>query len=87
MNISSFARIRNAKPLLLTPEKRVMHFPKTNKVHIDYNVNHEPKYRENAIEESKLEYLRAEKIAKLPQKITPKVDSYGDRGVGTYNQV
>jgi hypothetical protein len=77
---SNFARIRNAKPLLLTPEKRVLHFPATNKVRIDNNVNAEPQYRKSAEKYSRQEFDTANQVASLPQRITPPVSGYTEKG-------
>lgn len=75
---SNFARIRNAKPLLLTEEKRVLHFPATNKVRIDNNVNYEPRYRKFAEKYSRQEYENAKKASELG--VVPKVQNYRERG-------
>lgn len=87
MHTSSFARILNAKPLLLTEEKRVLHFPVTNKVRIDNNVNYEPRYRKNAEKYSRQEFDTANTISSLPQKITPPVSGYTEKGnLHSYSQ-
>lgn len=85
MNISSFARIRNAKALLLTPEKRVMHFPATNKVRIDNIGSNVPEYRQADIKASRKEYANADKASQLG--VVPAVQNYRERGnLQTYSQ-
>lgn len=79
MNISSFARIHNAKPLLLTPDKRVMHFPKTNKVRIDNILPDEPHYRDAAQRSNRKEYANANTAA-LETGLVPPVQNYRERG-------
>jgi hypothetical protein len=84
---ADFARIRNAKPLLLTEAKRVMQYPATGKVRIDNNVNYEPKYRRSAEKASREEFSRAKEVASLPQRITPPVNNYTEKGnLHTYTQ-
>ena len=78
MTITDFARIRNAKPLLLTPEKRVLHFPKTNKVRID-NMNPEREYPEAFVESIRKEYNNADKAARATGLVPP-VQNYRELG-------
>ena len=86
MNTSSFARIRNAKTLLLTPDKRVMHFPKSNKVRIDNILPDEPEYRPAAIKASRKEYTNAGKAA-TTTGLVPPVQNYRERGnIASYTQ-
>jgi hypothetical protein len=85
MNITDFARIRNAKALLLTPEKRVLHFPKTNKVRIDNIGSDVPEYRQADIRSSRKEYANADTASKLG--VVPAVQNYRERGnLQTYTQ-
>jgi len=85
MHTSSFARILNAKPLLLTPEKRVMHFPKTNKVRID-NLTDNYAYKDIIQNASRKEYRLAD-IASQRTPIVPPVGNYRERGnMLTYTQ-
>jgi len=85
MNITNFARIRNAKPLLLTEEKRVLHFPKSNKVRIDNIGSDVPEYRAADIQSSRREYANADAASKLG--IVPAVQNYRERGnLQTYTQ-
>jgi hypothetical protein len=85
MTITDFARIRNAKPLLLTEEKRVLHFPKTNKVRIDNIGSDVPEYRAADIQSSRREYANADAASKLG--IVPAVQNYRERGnLQTYTQ-
>jgi len=85
MNISSFARIRNAKALLLTPDKRVLHFPATNKVRIDNILPdgtyypESPQVRAAAIKASRKEYTNAGKAA-TTTGLVPPVQNYRERG-------
>lgn len=79
MNSSDFARIRNAKPLLLTPEKRVLHFPATGKVRIDNILPDEPHYRDAAKRASVKEYTNADKAA-TTTGLVPSVQNYRERG-------
>ena len=76
--MSDFARIRNARPLLLTEEKRVLHFPKTNKIRIDNIASDVPEYRQADIKASRKEYANADAASKLG--VVPKVDNYRERG-------
>ena len=78
MTITDFARIRNAKPLLLTPEKRVLHFPATNKVRID-NMNPEREYPEAFVESIRKEYNNANKAARATGLVPP-VQNYRELG-------
>ena len=85
MNTSSFARIRNAKPLLLTPDKRVMHFPATNKVRIDNILSDVPEYRKADINSSRTGFINADAASKLG--VVPAVQNYRERGnIHTYTQ-
>lgn len=85
MNKADFARIRNAKALLLTPEKRVMHFPATNKVRIDNIGSNVPEYRQADIKASRKEYANADKASQLG--VVPAVQNYRERGnLQTYSQ-
>jgi hypothetical protein len=85
MTITDFARIRNAKPLLLTPEKRVLHFPKTNKVRIDNIGSDVPEYRQADLRSSRKEYANAEVASTLG--VVPNVSGYRERGnLQTYTQ-
>jgi hypothetical protein len=85
MNITNFARIRNAKPLLLTEEKRVLHFPKTNKVRIDNIGSDVPEYRQADLRSSRREYVNADAASKLG--VVPAVQNYRERGnLQTYTQ-
>jgi hypothetical protein len=80
MNFTDFARIRNAKPLLLTPEKRVLHFPKTNKVRIDNILSNELDYERPAgLRSSRKEYANADVAAKTTT-VVPPVQNYRERG-------
>ena len=78
MNTSSFARIRNARPLLLTPEKRVLHFPATGKVRIDNIASDVPEYRAADLRSSRKEYDNANTASKLG--VVPPVQNYRERG-------
>jgi tRNA A-37 threonylcarbamoyl transferase component Bud32 len=78
MTITDFARIRNAKALLLTPDKRVLHFPKTNKVRID-NMNPEREYPEAFVESIRKEYNNADKAARATGLVPP-VQNYRELG-------
>jgi predicted unusual protein kinase regulating ubiquinone biosynthesis (AarF/ABC1/UbiB family) len=78
MDITNFARIRNAKALLLTPDKRVLHFPKTNKVRID-NMNPEREYPEAFVESIRKEYNNADKAARATGLVPP-VQNYRELG-------
>jgi hypothetical protein len=78
MTISLFARIRNAKALLLTPDKRVLHFPATNKVRID-NLTDDYKYKDIIQNAARKEYRLAD-IASQRTPIVPPVDNYRERG-------
>lgn len=78
MNSSNFARIRNAKPLLLTEEKRVMHFPATGKVRIDNIASDVPEYRAADLRSSRKEYDNANTASKLG--VVPPVQNYRERG-------
>lgn len=77
--MSNFARILNAKPLLLTPDKRVMHFPATNKVRIDNILPDNPEYRNAAQRSNRKEYANASKAA-LETGLVPPVQNYRERG-------
>ena len=77
--MSDFARIRNAKPLLLTPEKRVLHFPAAGKVRIDNILPDEPHYRDAAKRASVKEYTNADKAA-TTTGLVPSVQNYRERG-------
>lgn len=79
MNTVSFARIRNAKPLLLTPDKRVLHFPATNKVRIDNILPDELHYRDAAQRGNRKEYANANTAA-LKTGLVPPVQNYRERG-------
>ena len=79
MNTSSFARIRNAKALLLTSDKRVMHFPATNKVRIDNILPDNPEYRNAAQRSNRKEYENASKAASTTGLVPP-VQNYRERG-------
>jgi hypothetical protein len=79
MNTSSFARIRNAKALLLTSDKRVMHFPATNKVRIDNILPDNPNYKAAARRASVKEYENASKAASTTGLVPP-VQNYRERG-------
>jgi tRNA A-37 threonylcarbamoyl transferase component Bud32 len=78
MNITDFARIRNAKALLLTPDKRVLHFPATNKVRID-NMNPEREYPEAFVDAIRKEYNNADKAARATGLVPP-VQNYRELG-------
>lgn len=77
--MSNFARILNAKPLLLTPDKRVMHFPATNRVRIDNILPNNPEYRNAAQRSNRKEYANASKAA-LETGLVPPVQNYRERG-------
>jgi len=77
--MSNFARILNAKPLLLTPDKRVMHFPATNRVRIDNILPDNPEYRNAAQRSNRKEYANASKAA-LETGLVPPVQNYRERG-------
>jgi hypothetical protein len=79
MHTTNFARIRNAKPLLLTPDKRVMHFPATNKVRIDNILPDNPEYRVAAQRSNRKEYANANTAA-LETGLVPPVQNYRERG-------
>lgn len=83
--MSNFARILNAKPLLLTPDKRVMHFPATNKVRIDNILSDVPEYRKADITSSRTGFVNADAASKLG--VVPPVQNYRERGnIHTYTQ-
>lgn len=75
---SNFARIRNAKALLLTPDKRVLHFPATNKVRID-NLTDGYTYKDIIQNAARKEYRLAD-VASQRTPIVPPVDNYRERG-------
>ncbi|QIW88440.1 hypothetical protein [Pseudanabaena phage PA-SR01] len=79
MHTSSFARIRNAKALLLTPDKRVLHFPTVGKVRIDNILPDNPDYKDAAIRASVKEYANANTAA-LKTGLVPPVQNYRERG-------
>jgi hypothetical protein len=79
MNITNFARIRNAKALLLTPDKRVLHFPAEGKVRIDNILPDNLSYRDAAQRASVKEYTNANTAA-LKTGLVPPVQNYRERG-------
>ncbi len=79
MYTTDFARIRNAKALLLTPDKRVLHFPATNKVRIDNILPNELHYRSAAQRSNRKEYANANTAA-LETGLVPPVQNYRERG-------
>jgi hypothetical protein len=85
MHTINFARIRNAKALLLAPDKRVMHFPATNKVRIDNILSDVPEYRKADITSSRTGFVNADAASKLG--VVPPVQNYRERGnIHTYTQ-
>jgi tRNA A-37 threonylcarbamoyl transferase component Bud32 len=79
MHTINFAKIRNAKALLLTPDKRVLHFPATNKVRIDNILPDELYYRSAAQRSNRKEYANANTAA-LETGLVPPVQNYRERG-------
>jgi hypothetical protein len=79
MHTINFAKIRNAKTLLLTPDKRVLHFPATNKVRIDNILPDELYYRSAAQRSNRKEYANANTAA-LETGLVPPVQNYRERG-------
>lgn len=85
MHTINFARIRNAKALLLAPDKRVLHFPATNKVRIDNILSDVPEYRKADITSSRTGFVNADAASKLG--VVPPVQNYRERGnIHTYTQ-
>jgi hypothetical protein len=85
MYTTDFARIRNAKALLLTPDKRVLHFPATNKVRIDNILSDVPEYRKADTTSSRTGFVNADAASKLG--VVPPVQNYRERGnIHTYTQ-
>jgi hypothetical protein len=85
VNNADFARITNVRLLLLTPDKRVMHFPATNKVRIDNILSDVPEYRKADINSSRTGFINANAASKLG--VVPAVQNYRERGnIHTYTQ-